>query len=103
MLSRAAIMLLAFLPLAASAQSDSFPDATVASSCTQLEAITPSDSATLARVPKAVWVGTLGTVRMIAQRSTAAVSVKNAIGIVPVRPKQILATGTDAADILACY
>jgi len=67
-----------------------------------LRAVTPHDTNELEYVAKALFIGTGGTLSLIAQEDTAAVSLTVVAGqIVPVRAKIVLATGTTASGIVA--
>jgi hypothetical protein len=66
-------------------------------------AVTPSDSETIP-YPRAIYVGVAGDVAVTMKGKTGSVVFKSApVGILPIRPVQILATGTTATDILALY
>jgi hypothetical protein len=68
----------------------------------RLRAITPHDTNELAFVPKALFVGVGGTISLIAQEDTAAVSLTVLSGaIIPVRAKIVKTTGTTASGIVA--
>lgn len=68
----------------------------------RLRAITPHDTNELDFVPKALYVGVGGTISIIAQEDTAAVSLTVTSGaIIPVRAKIVRATGTTATGIIA--
>jgi hypothetical protein len=67
-----------------------------------LRAVTPHDTNELEYVAKALFIGTGGTLSLIAQEDTAAVSLTVvASQIVPVRAKIVLDTGTTASGIVA--
>jgi hypothetical protein len=67
-----------------------------------LRAVTPNDTNELEYVAKALFIGTGGTLSLIAQEDTAAVSLTVADGqIIPVRAKIVRATGTTATGIVA--
>ena len=64
--------------------------------------LTPSDSTPLASIPKAIYVGVAGDITMILARDTVAVLFKAVPnGVLPVRPLQVMATGTTATNIVA--
>lgn len=65
-------------------------------------AVTPSDSVELATIPKALWVGTGGDVRLKGVNGQAVTFKSVPSGhIIPVRASLVYATGTTAADIIA--
>lgn len=66
-------------------------------------AITPNDSADLAKIPKALWVGTGGDVAVRGVNNASPVVFRNVPNgfIIPVRVVRVLATGTTATDIVA--
>lgn len=68
-----------------------------------LRAVTPNDSAELAYVAKALYVGGAGNLSIIAQEDSAAITLTNvaAGSIIPVRAKIVRATGTTATGIVA--
>lgn len=66
-------------------------------------AITPSDAVPLVTTPKALYIGTGGTLVVRTASGAADVTFKNLASgqILPVRPQFVRATGTTAADIVA--
>lgn len=66
-------------------------------------AVVPSNAAPLATIPKALYVGTGGTLVLRTTSGTADVTFKNLANgqILPVRAQFVRATGTTAADIVA--
>lgn len=66
-------------------------------------AITPSDAVPLVATPKALYIGTGGTVVLRTASGAADVMFKNLASgqILPVRAQFVRATGTTAADIVA--
>ncbi len=76
----------------------------VSAPATRVVAVAPHDSNALVDIPKALFIGTGGTVIL---RGLAGVDVtfKNLASgsILPVRAQYVRATGTTAADILALY
>ncbi len=66
-------------------------------------AITPHDSNALATTPKALYVGTGGTVVLRGIDSAADVTLKNVANgqVLDIRAQFVRATGTTAADIVA--
>ncbi len=67
------------------------------------QAILPSDTVTLAEIPKALYIGTGGNLNLIAVGDTAIVAFRNIQPgtILPVRVAKVMQTGTTAADIVA--
>jgi hypothetical protein len=78
---------------------------TVTSPATRALVVTPHDANPLADIPKAVFVGTGGTIVMRGNGDAADQTWKNipSGAIVPFRPSHIRAAGTTAADMLALY
>ena len=68
-------------------------------------AVVPHDSNPLTDIPKALYVGTGGTIAMRGVDGAADQSWKNVPpgAILPFRAQYVRATGTTAADILALY
>ena len=68
-------------------------------------AIVPHDANPLTDIPKALYVGTGGTIAMRGVDGTADQVWKNvpAGAILPFRPQYVRAAGTTAGDILALY
>lgn len=68
-------------------------------------AITPNDSTALLNLPKALYIGTGGTIAMRGVDSDVDQNWKNVPPgtILPFRAQYIRATGTTAADILGLY
>ena len=65
-------------------------------------AVTPSDSVDLANAPKALYIGVTGDITMRLANDTASVLFKAVpVGVLPVRPLRVYATGTTATNILA--
>jgi hypothetical protein len=114
-LFRAAPLALALIVCASAAhpalaQSDKFATMSdqVSAPCRHWAVITPSDTVDLTAIPKAIYVGTGGDVKMIgidAPTGAAGVTWKGvpAAGLLPTRPRRILATGTTATDLVGCY
>lgn len=68
-----------------------------------LAPVVPADGAELAKIPKALFVGSGGDLRLRCIEDDAPVTLKN-VGngqILPVRAVQVYATGTSATDIVA--
>ncbi|VVT00332.1 conserved hypothetical protein [Sphingomonas sp. EC-HK361] len=66
-------------------------------------AVVPNDAAALASVPKALFVGTAGTIVMRGVDDAADVTWKNVASgtILPFRASHVRATGTTATDLVA--
>lgn len=66
-------------------------------------AVTPSDTVDLLPVPKALYIGTGGTVVVRGIGAAADVTFKNVASgqVIDVRARLVKATGTTAADIVA--
>ena len=65
--------------------------------------VAPSDSAVLADIPKALYIGTAGHLSVILVGDSVAVTFRNVAAgtILPVRAQKVMLTGTTAADIVA--
>jgi hypothetical protein len=68
--------------------------------------LVPADGADLPDVPKGIYVGTAGDIKLIAvdaPASATGITIKNVPGgsLLPIRARRVLATGTTAADMLA--
>ncbi|MET0310354.1 MAG: hypothetical protein ABW023_16735 [Sphingomonas sp.] len=77
----------------------------VSAPATRAVAVTPHDSNALADIPKALYVGTGGTIAMRGAGAASDTSWKNVPSgsLLPFRAQYVRATGTTAADILALY
>jgi hypothetical protein len=77
----------------------------VSAPATRAVAVAPHDANALADVPKALFVGTGGTIVMRGVAGTADATWKNVPSgaLLPFRALYVRATGTTAADILALY
>ncbi|GAA0738018.1 spike base protein, RCAP_Rcc01079 family [Sphingomonas japonica] len=75
----------------------------VSAPATRAVAIVPHDTAALADIPKALYVGSGGTLVLRASGSTGDASFRNVASgsVLPVRASHVRATGTTAADIVA--
>jgi hypothetical protein len=86
---------------------DDFGDVvkSVTAPITNAVAVTPDDDDDLASVARALYVGVSGDVAVIFADGTAAVTLTGLAGGVwhPIRVKRVLATGTDATNIMAGY
>lgn len=66
--------------------------------------VTPSDSSELDYFTNGLWVGGAGTVSLILQNDSAAVSFTVPAGtLLPFHVKQVRSTGTTATNIVALY
>lgn len=65
-------------------------------------AVTPSDTATI-ETTRGLWIGVDGNIAVLFEKDTQAVTLKNATGMLPLRVKKVLSTGTTATDIIALY
>ncbi len=77
----------------------------VSAPATSAVAVVPSDTAPLTDIPKALYVGTGGSVTMRGVNGSVDTLWKN-VGsgtILPFRARYVRATGTSAADLLALY
>lgn len=83
---------------------DGFPSNTASSQARNFEAITPDDDEDLPRRYKAIFVGTGGVVVLVGDNDPAGVAhvVPNGALLV-CSPVRILATGTDAADMVGWF
>lgn len=72
---------------------------------TRSVAVTPNDNTDLPEVPRALFVGGAGSLSVILQKDSAALSWSNvpAGSVLPIRPKRIRQTGTTAGNIIALY
>lgn len=77
----------------------------VSAPATRAVAIIPSDTVAVADIPKALYVGTGGTIAMRGVAGTSDQSWKNVPSgtVLPFRAQYVRATGTTAADMLALY
>ena len=68
-------------------------------------AVVPHDSDALADIPKALFIGTGGTLVARGANGAADVTFKNLASgsVLPLRASHVRATGTTAADIVALY
>ena len=65
--------------------------------------VTPSDTAHLAEVPKALWVNVAGDLTVVGEDGVAATFAVLAGLPILLRPRQVMATGTTATGIIAIY
>ncbi|RYY47823.1 MAG: hypothetical protein EOP59_00360 [Sphingomonadales bacterium] len=77
----------------------------VSAPATRAASVTPHDSNALADIPKALFVGTGGTLTMRGVNDGADRIWKNVPSgsVLPFRAQYVRATGTTAADLLALY
>lgn len=75
----------------------------VSAPATRATAVTPHDSNPLADIPKALFIGTGGTLVVRGVRDTSDATFVNVASgsILPLRTSHVRATGTTAADIVA--
>ena len=68
-----------------------------------LRAVTPHDTNAL-RAPRALYVGVSGDIVLQGKDDSTTVTLKAVpVGILPVRPVLVKATGTTATDLVALY
>ena len=65
-------------------------------------AVTPNNTTDLTAVARALWIGGAGDVAVITAGGDT-VTFVNASGVLPVRVKRVLATGTSATGIVAVW
>lgn len=76
----------------------------VSAPATRAVAVVPNDAVPLADVPKALYVGTGGTIVMRGTGAADSVWANVPSGtVLPFRARYVRAAGTSAADILALY
>ena len=77
----------------------------VSAPATRAVAVTPHDANALADIPKALFVGTGGTIVARGANGTGDATWKNVPSgsLLPFRAQYVRATGTTATDILALY
>jgi hypothetical protein len=77
----------------------------VSAPATRAVAVSPHDTNPLGDIPKALFVGTGGTITMRGVAGTSDQLWKNVPSgsVLPFRARYIRATGTSAADLLALY
>ena len=71
----------------------------------QAAPIIPSDEQSLERIPKALFIGTGGDIRLRCTDDDAPVLFRNipSGSILPVRAAQVLANGTNATDLVGLF
>lgn len=71
----------------------------------RLVAVTPSDSANLAEVSRALWVGGAGNIAILADEDSVAVLISGvpAGTVLPIRARRVNSTNTTATLIVALY
>lgn len=67
------------------------------------EPVTPSDGSDLSHVSRALWVGAGGDLRVTMADGATVTYPDLAAGWHPIRVSRVLATGTDAAGIVAAW
>lgn len=66
--------------------------------------VTTSDSDLLVSIPRGLYIGVSGDVKVtLADDNTAVIFKSVPVGLLPVMVKQVFATGTTATNILALY
>ncbi|MFN4019899.1 MAG: hypothetical protein ACK4IC_05220 [Erythrobacter sp.] len=67
--------------------------------------LTPSATETLTEIPKAIYVGTGGHIRLKCIDDVTPVSFRNVVSgtILPVRAAQVMIEGTTATDLVALF
>lgn len=65
-------------------------------------AVTPNNTTDLTSVARALWIGGAGDVAVITAGGDT-VTFANVSGVLPVRVKRVLATGTSATGIVAVW
>jgi len=65
--------------------------------------ITPSDSATLSPIPKALWANVAGDIAITGEDGTSVTFTVAASTPIPLCPTKVLSTGTTATGIKAIY
>lgn len=77
----------------------------ISAPATRAAAVAPNDSNELPDIPKALFVGTGGTIVMRGAGGGPDATFKNVPNgaVLPFRPQYVRSTGTTAADILALY
>jgi hypothetical protein len=68
-----------------------------------IAAVTPSDSTDLATIPRALWIGAEGNVKVTAKGGGTETFVSVPVGWFPVRAVRVFATGTTATNIIAVW
>jgi hypothetical protein len=77
-------------------------DAAMSAPYVRAEAVTPSDGAELAEISRALYIGGAGHVAVVTSGGDAVTFSAVPVGtILPVRVRQVKATGTTATNILA--
>lgn len=67
-----------------------------------VSAVTPSDTVSIARPVRALWVGTFGDLAVVMADDTTA-TLQGCQGLVPVQCVRVNATGTTATNIVAMH
>jgi len=66
--------------------------------------ITPSDSTNLAHITRGLYVGILGDVRVVTAAGDTVTFVDLAAGVIhPMRVRMVLASGTNAGELIGVY
>lgn len=85
---------------------DAYDDSgSVVAPARRLAAVTPDDDNDLTDgTAKALYIGTSGNVAIIAADDSSSVTLASVpVGVLPVRAKRVLSTGTTASNIVALY
>jgi hypothetical protein len=77
--------------------------ASPAGPCRRAAAVTPSDSADLANVSRALYVGVSGDVVVITQGGDTVTFKAAPVGVLPIAVSRVKSTGTAATNILALW
>ena len=70
---------------------------------TKALAVTPSNSVELPFVTRALYIGTLGDLKVKMYGNQQEITFIQVVGLLPIRVDQVFATGTDADDIVALW
>lgn len=68
-----------------------------------IAAVTPSDSVDLTTIPRALWVGGEGNLKVTAKGGGTETFLSVPVGWFPVRARRVFATGTTATNIIAVW
>lgn len=81
---------------------DQFPARSAGGSAREAFAVTKDDNADLPQIPRALWVGTGGSLSVIFTPGTDPVSLTNVPNgsLLPISPSRVRSAGTSASDIV---